>query len=95
MSQLTEEEKNRVKDIVKARVHEQFEVVEEVTFRDYEDEKRAGTVTKVILKAHRDSVSTSSYSDIGILGVEKIENYKWELHLSPSGLRRLLTEEKA
>jgi len=93
--QLTEEEKQRVKDIAQARTHDNFEVLEDVTFRDYEDDDMAGTITKIVLKAHRDSVGVSAYGDIGILEVEKLENYKWELHLSPSGIRKLLREEEA
>lgn len=92
-SQLTEEEKTRVSDILQARSHDNFEVVEEVVFRDYEDEDMEGTITKVILKAHRDSVGTSAYGDIGILEVSKLENYKWELHLSPTGIRKVLRDE--
>lgn len=87
MRQRTEEEKQEITERLEELYSDKFESVEEVNFRDYNDDGNTGTVTKVVVKSHFESISLSSISSLTtVFGVESLEKDKWELHIKEEPL---------
>lgn len=84
MTQLNTQQKEQFRENLEEIYRDRFQELVDVEHREYEkDNGEKGEVSKVILRHHKDKVSTSDLSrQYRVLGVKSLEGRRWELHVS-------------